>query len=61
MYLCRELLGATQPAIGREFGGRDHTTVIHACEKIAENRLSDWHLIENLAILEKKLNKNRIV
>ncbi|HHV61163.1 MAG TPA: chromosomal replication initiator protein DnaA [Firmicutes bacterium] len=34
MYLARELTEASLPKIGEEFGGRDHTTVIHACEKI---------------------------
>ena len=38
MYLCRELTDATLPAIGREFGGRDHTTVLYAVQKIS-NRL----------------------
>ncbi len=33
MYLARELTGASLPAIGREFGGRDHTTVLHACRR----------------------------
>ncbi len=36
MYLCRELTNASLPQIGEEFGGRDHTTVIHACNKISE-------------------------
>ena len=35
MYLCRELTDSSLPKIGEEFGGRDHTTVIHAHEKIA--------------------------
>jgi chromosomal replication initiator protein len=35
MYLCRELTDASQPRIGEKFGGRDHTTVIHAINKIS--------------------------
>lgn len=35
MYVCRELTDLSYPQIGKEFGGRDHTTVIHAYEKIA--------------------------
>lgn len=35
MYICRELTDLSLPKIGEEFGGRDHTTVIHAHEKIA--------------------------
>jgi chromosomal replication initiator protein len=34
MYVMRELTDLSYPAIAREFGGRDHTTVIHAVEKI---------------------------
>ncbi len=39
MFLCHELLGASSVAIGHRFGGRDHSTVLHAIEKI--RRLSD--------------------
>jgi chromosomal replication initiator protein len=35
MYLARSLTSASLPKIGEEFGGRDHTTVMHSCEKIA--------------------------
>jgi len=41
MYLCRELTGASLPRIGEEFGGRDHTTVLHACDKIDTERQRD--------------------
>ena len=37
MYLCKELTGASYPEIGSEFGGRDHTTVMHSCRKIDAN------------------------
>jgi chromosomal replication initiator protein len=37
MYLCKELTGASYPEIGTEFGGRDHTTVMHSCRKIDAN------------------------
>jgi chromosomal replication initiator protein len=40
MYLARELTGESLPAIGRHFGGRDHTTVLHACRR-ASARLED--------------------
>ncbi|MBN2883639.1 MAG: chromosomal replication initiator protein DnaA [Clostridia bacterium] len=34
MYLCRKHTSSSLPQIGREFGGRDHTTVLHSCDKI---------------------------
>ena len=40
MYLTRELTGESLPAIGRHFGGRDHTTVMHACRRTS-SRLAD--------------------
>ena len=36
MYLCRELTDSSLPSIGRLFGGRDHTTVMHANKKIRQ-------------------------
>ena len=34
MYLCRNVANMSLPQIGRDFGKRDHTTVMHACNKI---------------------------
>ena len=39
MYLCRNLLRMSYPAIGQAFGGRDHTTVIHSCRKVEQNNM----------------------
>lgn len=44
MYLSRELTDNSLPRIGEEFGGRDHTTVMHACEKISTDLKSDSNL-----------------
>jgi chromosomal replication initiator protein len=41
MYLARELTDATLPAIGRAFGGRNHTTVLHACRRATERIATD--------------------
>ena len=41
MYLSRELTDQTLPAIGRAFGGRNHTTVMHACRRTAERMTTD--------------------
>lgn len=46
MYICRELTDSSFPSIGEAFGGRDHTTVIHACEKITKERNADSELDE---------------
>ncbi len=41
MYLARELTSESLPAIGRHFGGRDHSTVLHACRRTTERIASD--------------------
>ena len=50
MYLCRELTDMSLPKIGEEFGGRDHTTVIHACDKVASD-------IEKDEDIKNKINR----
>jgi chromosomal replication initiator protein len=58
MYLSRELTDSSLPKIGREFGGRDHTTVIHATSKIArlirEDR-SVYNLVQELTARVKQV------
>jgi len=44
MYICREMTGLSLPVIGMEFGGRDHTTVLHSCKKITNLVERDRHL-----------------
>ena len=44
MFLCRELAGASLPEIGRAFGGKHHTTVLHSIEKIRESKKADKDL-----------------
>ena len=58
MYLSRKLTDMSLPKIGEEFGGRDHTTVIHAYEKISENLNTDESLQHTIEDITKKLTQN---
>ncbi|MFT4099823.1 MAG: chromosomal replication initiator protein DnaA [Burkholderiaceae bacterium] len=55
MYLAKELTQKSLPEIGEAFGGRDHTTVLHAVRKIAEQRQHDSDLNHSLHVLEQTL------
>lgn len=55
MYLSRELTDASLPKIGHEFGGKDHTTVIHAHEKIAASLDTDEELKKDVSKLRNNL------
>lgn len=57
MYLARQLTDASLPRIGEEFGKRDHTTVLHACEKIAQQIQHDAALASVVDILIKKIRE----
>lgn len=58
MYLCRELTDLSLPKIGEEFGGRDHTTVIHAYEKISKDMEIHQDLQYKVEKIINKLKKN---
>jgi chromosomal replication initiator protein len=49
MYLLREDFTVSYPTIGEKFGGRDHTTVIHSCDKIKDSIKGDEVLVEELS------------
>ena len=55
MYLTRELTDLSLPKIGDEFGGRDHTTVIHACNKISSDIQDDKEFNEKIEYITNKL------
>jgi chromosomal replication initiator protein len=46
MYLARELTSQSLPAIGHAFGGRNHTTVLHACKRTAQRIADDPEAFE---------------
>ena len=56
MYLCRELTDLSLPKIGDEFGGKDHTTVIHAHRKISSHLTKDNTLLRQVNEIKNLLN-----
>jgi len=55
MYLAKQLTSRSLPEIGRKFGGRDHTTVMHAVKRIDELRQNDSTLSEDIDLLRRML------
>ena len=55
MYLSKQLTSRSLPEIGRKFGGRDHTTVMYAVQKIEELRATDSGLAEDIDLLRRML------
>lgn len=55
MYLCKKHVRSSFPEIGSKFGGKDHTTVMHACRKIEKMLASDILLQSDINSLEKSL------
>ncbi len=57
MYLIRHLTDTSLPAIGKAFGGKDHSTVLHAVKKIGRLVLEDAQLADDIAALMRELKK----
>ncbi|WGW04682.1 chromosomal replication initiator protein DnaA [Tropicibacter oceani] len=55
MYLCKQLTSRSLPEIGRRFGGRDHTTVMHGVRRIEELRQQDGQIDEDVEMLRRAL------
>ncbi len=55
MYLLRAELDASFPSIGADIGGRDHTTAMHACQKISEAVTKDDRLKQEIATIKQRL------
>ena len=55
MYLSKQLTSRSLPEIGRAFGGRDHTTVMHAVRKVEELSKSDSAFAEDVELLTRML------
>ena len=56
IQLARDLTDASLPAIGREFGGRNHATVLHACKRVSERLTTDQQAVDDLAALRRQLS-----
>lgn len=56
-YLCREMAGLSLPEIGARFGGKDHSTVLHACRKIERLLQTDPNVQNLVAYLMKKIRE----
>jgi chromosomal replication initiator protein len=55
MWIARELTPHSLPEIGDAFGGRDHTTVLHACRTINDLKTKDNHLNNDLLVLSQTI------
>lgn len=56
MFLCRRLTGMSLEAIGEKLGNRDHSTVLHGCNKVEERIATDIQLKQTIDVLIKKIN-----
>ena len=56
MYLCRQMTDESFPKIGMEFGGKDHSTVMHSCEKIEREMKTNKELYNTIEKLKKDIH-----
>ncbi len=57
MYLCRQLTDESLPYIGEQFGGKDHTTILHGCKKIQRDIETDYNLKKAVENIQKMIQK----
>ena len=55
MYLAKQLTSRSLPEIGRRFGGRDHTTVMHGVKRIEQLKETDSQIADDLELLRRSL------
>ena len=55
MYLAKQMTEASLPEIGRQFGNKHHTTVMHSVRKIEELRTSDRAMAEDIELLKRMI------
>ncbi len=55
MYLAKQMTSRSLPEIGRRFGGRDHTTVMHGVKRVEELKVQDGQIAEDLEMLRRAL------
>ena len=58
MYLCKTMTDSPLEAIGHLLGGRDHSTIIHGANKIAEECETNRDLEQQIETIKKKINPN---
>jgi chromosomal replication initiator protein len=57
MYLAKHMTSRSLPEIGRRFGGRDHTTVMHGVRRIEELKALDSQIADDLELLRRALSE----
>ena len=57
MYLAKQMTSRSLPEIGRRFGGRDHTTVLHGVKRIEELMVTDSQIADDVELLRRALEE----